>query len=288
VLAGNAETIQKTVVSVDLVGYTRIAGLLQDNIDPSAVAELNSQIQEFIDEALKAAGTSRDQAVMTTTGDGAILLFDSAVAADVFSEALHRASEDWNRKRIEGAKRWFRAGAATGQVTRRSGEDGRYDYAGMTIVIAVRLEAASRPGEFLMDVPTYDSLPGKMRTRYDPEETVAGKRDERFLARRRKIVGAAPSITTTPPQPPPSRPGADSRREAVRLVNTIEESEVEKLIVLIAMPAENQPSKSQTLEQRRTAVLNWAATSARGCGVERLLGELKFIEQMRGSGLTGR
>src|SRR5271166_6447693 len=165
------ETINKTIVDVDLVDYTSIAQFLQQSLGPSAVAQLNSQIQELINEALNAAGTSRDQAVMTTTGDGAILLFDSAEAAHVFSGALHRASEEWNRGKDTRTQRWFRAGAATGQLTRTLAEDGRYSYSGTTIIDAVRLETASRPGEFLIDVPTYDLLPQEMRRLYGPEET---------------------------------------------------------------------------------------------------------------------
>ena len=43
-----------TVVELDLVDYTHIAYLLQESIGVDAVNELNKQIQNYIDQGLKA------------------------------------------------------------------------------------------------------------------------------------------------------------------------------------------------------------------------------------------
>jgi len=285
VVTGTVEVLDRTVVEVDLVGYSTIARVLEENTSTSTVAELNAQIQVYIDAALAAAGTNRGIAVMTTTGDGAILLLDSAEKAHKFAGALHSASEDRNRKVMEaGAKHWFRAGAATGRVTRRVLEDGRADYAGATIGNAVRLEGASRPAEFLIDVRTYDLLPDHLRSLYGPEEMVAGKRDEKFLARRWSVVAEAPKVRPVT-QPSSTPAGNDGRRQAVVQMDDLEESELEKLIVLTDMPYDKKPSRSEAFEHRKAAVLSWS-TSPHGSGVQRLLDEMLFIRQARAPAVT--
>jgi hypothetical protein len=70
--------MNKTVLELDLVGYSTIGDNLEQGLDVTTISQLNRQIQSFVDEGLKAVGVSRDNTVMATTGDGAILVFDSA------------------------------------------------------------------------------------------------------------------------------------------------------------------------------------------------------------------
>jgi class 3 adenylate cyclase len=177
--------MNKTVLELDLVGYSSSAAILEENTGSGAVAELNEQIQSLIDQGLSAVGAQRERTVMATTGDGAILLFDKAEHAHRFATTVHEATRVHNSGKTEpSAKRLFRMGAATGDVTIRPRPDGGADMAGVTIARAVRLEAAARPGEMLVDALTFDSLPPALRDLYGGEEKIRGKRTEQFAARR--------------------------------------------------------------------------------------------------------
>ncbi|HEX8199937.1 MAG TPA: AAA-like domain-containing protein, partial [Isosphaeraceae bacterium] len=187
------------------------------------------QIQDFVDLGLRAVGASRTTTFVKTTGDGAILAFDEAAHAHEFAQAVYQATQDHNADRTEAsARRSFRMGAATGEVTLVPLDGGGRDIAGTTIANAVRLEAASHPGELLIDLPTYDRLPPPWQRLYGPPEEVRGKREERFLARRAVLIPAAEQ-TRRPRQhgqgpPPPAMPGptpeepAPPPRAALKLV----------------------------------------------------------------------
>jgi class 3 adenylate cyclase len=186
-----ADTLVKTVLELDLVGYSDIARVYQQGHGSSWVADLNRQIQDFVDGGLRAVGANRAATVVKTTGDGAILVFDEAGQAHEFAQAVHQATRHHNADKTEAsARRSFRMGAATGEITLVPLDGGGRDIAGTTIAVAVRLEAASRPGELLIDLATYDRLPVKWKRQYGPQEDVAGKRDERFQARRSVMIPA--------------------------------------------------------------------------------------------------
>jgi class 3 adenylate cyclase len=186
-----ADTLVKTVLELDLVGYTDIARVYQQGHGSQWVADLNRQIQDFVDVGLRAVGANRATTFVKTTGDGAILVFDEARHAHEFAQAVYQATRHHNADKTEAsAQRFFRMGAATGEITLVPLDGGGRDIAGMTIANAVRLEQASHPGELLIDPATYDPLPTKWKRQYDPQEEVAGKRDERFQARRSVMIPA--------------------------------------------------------------------------------------------------
>ena len=175
----------RTVVDLDLVEYSTVARILEQSTGAKAVAMLDAQIQRFVDVALAQVGLSREQSVIRSTGDGALLLFEEAADAHRFAEAVHSVTSRHNADLTEpSAKRWFRMGAATGDVSLPLRTDPESEVAGLTIVNAVRLEAASRPGELLVDHGTYQRLPATLQLRYSPEERVAGKRKEILRVRR--------------------------------------------------------------------------------------------------------
>ena len=110
--------VMKTVVELDLVGYSEKASTLEEQFDAALVVQFNEHIQEFVDRGLAAVGSQRKGTVMATTGDGAIFsTFDSADDAHRFAVEVHNATQKHNaQKKQASAKRWFRVGIATGDL----------------------------------------------------------------------------------------------------------------------------------------------------------------------------
>ncbi len=101
---------------------------------------------------------------------------------------VHEACRVHNHgKSVPAARRWFRIGIATGDLVLETLGATR-KMAGSVIARAVRLEAAANIGEILADTDTYAALPREIQARYGAEERIAGKRDEKFPARRCVIV----------------------------------------------------------------------------------------------------
>jgi class 3 adenylate cyclase len=175
----------KTVLELDLVGYSTIADMLEQGLGVETSPQLNRQIQSFVDQGLQSVKLTRDATVMQTTGDGAILVFDKPSLAHVFANAVHQATRTHNAtKDADIGKRIFRIGIATGDLVMEPKANGGFDIGGMTIARAVRLEAKARPGEVLCDPETFAGLTAKQQKLYSARETVTGKRDETFPAHR--------------------------------------------------------------------------------------------------------
>ena len=174
----------KTVVELDMVGYSDIARELQENLDVSVVAILNEKIQEFVDVGLEAVNKTREKVVKATNGDNAVIVFENASDAHLFAKAVHEYTQNYNAQR-EGlsAKRWFRIGCATGELN-----EGGVQGVGIVIATAYRLEAEAKPGQLLIDTETYDALAAEQKKHYSDVEQVSGKRDEKFRVRRWEIV----------------------------------------------------------------------------------------------------
>ena len=62
----------KTVVELDLRGYSDIARELEEQFSAEIVAKFNDQIQGFVDVKLQAVSIPREQTMIATTGDSAI------------------------------------------------------------------------------------------------------------------------------------------------------------------------------------------------------------------------
>ncbi|WP_166302398.1 hypothetical protein [Bradyrhizobium sp. 2S1] len=179
----------KTVVELDLVRYSDVARIIEENLGAALVLKFNDQIQNFVEAGLKAVKLKRNKVVLATTGDGAILAFEQAAQAHHFAVAVHEAAQVHNSGRtIASAIRWFRIGGATGELHMQPRDGGGQEIAGTVIATAVRLEAAARPGQFLIDEVTYSALGKNLQALYGPKETVSGKRNEKFAARRCTVV----------------------------------------------------------------------------------------------------
>lgn len=240
----------RTVVEIDLVGYSDVCRTLEENVGVAVVAQFNEQIQDFVDAGLGAIKIEREQAVFATTGDGAILAFHHPGDAHKFAAAVHAASDAHNAKRtVASAKRWFRIGAATGDLYQRPRRGGGQEIAGTVIANAVRLEAAARPGQIVADAATFGGLPPDLRSLYGPEESVTGKRDERFTARRCTIVAYAPAAD--------SPPTIQSVLDLLDRLNP--RDQLDRLMLVIGMPPQHRPPNTLTLYHRQDAILDWVA-----------------------------
>ena len=170
----------KTVLELDLVGYSDKARELEEHLGVELVMRFNDQIKEFISNGLKSAGVAEQDAIVQSTGDGAIVVLDTPEQAHRLAEAVNTAVTKHNLTRtVESARRWFRIAAATGEIEIRG-----KDLGGTTIANSVRLESAGEAGHFLVDLPTWNALPAQMQSKYLPVEEIRGKRDELIPARR--------------------------------------------------------------------------------------------------------
>ena len=240
----------KTVVELDLVGYSDVCRTLEENIDTEVVARFNEQIQQFVDAGLTAVEAEREHVVMATTGDGAIVAFDDPSDGHAFATAVLKAAEAHNAKRtVASSQRWFRVGLATGDLYRQPRDAGGHVIAGTVIANAVRLEAAARPGQLVADAATFASLPAEVQALYGPEEMVPGKRDERFAARRCTIVG----YTAAKDSPP-------TIQSVLDLFDRLNpRDQLERVMLLVGLPAQHRPPDTLELFRRQDKILDWAA-----------------------------
>ena len=205
--------MKKTIVELDLKGYSDIARELEEHLSAEVVMKFNDQIQSMVDAGLKAVGVQRAQAVMATTGDGAILAFDQPETGHHFGQAVHSECRVHNHeKSVIQARRWFRIGIATGDLVLEETGTSR-KMAGSVIARAVRLEAAGSIGEILIDADTYSALPKPLQACYGSRELISGKREEKFPAYRYVVVphnltGSTAKVAAEPAAPAKS-PGLD-------------------------------------------------------------------------------
>jgi len=196
VLSKDHSTTIKVIVELDLARYSEIAMDLNLRNGASGVKKLERQIQEWVKQAIRFVGVEVKDALLRTTGDGALLAFDHADQATRFAQHLHESASECNQgRRHQLDQRYFRIGIASGSIllgvaTYEKGAE--MEIAGMAVAKAVRLEAACRTGEVLVDIGTWALLSDEEKQLYGDEEIVRGKRTELISARRRRVVRAAP------------------------------------------------------------------------------------------------
>ena len=241
--------MKKTIVELDLVGYGNLVKILEENLDAKIVPYLNEQIQEFVNAGLIAVGKTREEVVMANNGDNAVIVFDDANHAHTFAEAVHQATQLHNNNKTEpSAKRWFRIGAATGELA----QEGNSKLTGYVIVRAYRLEADAKPGEFLVDLDTYDAFLPELQQKYGSKETVSGKYNESFSARRCKMIDSALTTTAT-------------EATVIGVLDLFDQLEprdqILRAMTIINMPQEHRPPDTLTIFQRQEKILDWAANN---------------------------
>lgn len=264
----------RTVLDLDMVGYSTVARAMDAGGDAEGVRALNARIQRFVDAGLRGVGRSREHTVMAETGDGAILVFDAPAEAHRFAAAMFAALAPAAAGPAVPFAFHFRVGAATGRLVLER-RPGGYRMAGLVIAHAVRLQTAAGAGTLLVDQATFDALPRELQDRYSPEEVVRGKRDETFVARR-CALGAAPAAPMPPPLAPASAVGIN-RREVVELIAKISHSaKLDRLMFLLEMPVDAQPPLTLSHGDRQEQVLKWV-TLPQGPGLARLVEEVRWL-----------
>ena len=185
------EPLQRTVVVVDLVRYSDIVKSLQlgQKFGANATLLLNNQIQSLIQQSLKACGATPD-CFVKSTGDGAILQFESPTVAEHFAATLHHLSFDQHCASATNPYEWrsFRVGICTGEVVL-----GPNEIAGAIVGFATRLESAAEAGEIVIETNSWVQLTSERQTLYRAEEVLKVKpHDPIFAVRRRRVVAPPP------------------------------------------------------------------------------------------------
>lgn len=190
-MGGESSTIvRRTIVELDLVGYSDIARYLEEHLGANAVMQLNKQIQSFVDEGLLAVNIPRSQAVNSKAGDNAIVVFEQVSAAHRFAEAFHRITEQYNSGKTEvSAERHFRLGISTGDIAIEGNE-----IAGTTIIDSCRLEAGGDKGHILICSNTLEELSAQERNSYVGPEILKDKRGKEHSVYRYVVVEEDKSV----------------------------------------------------------------------------------------------
>jgi class 3 adenylate cyclase len=276
-------------VELDLIGYSTICDLLEEAAGVDAIANLNKDIQAFVDVGLESIDAERPQVVMQTTGDGAILVLDRPADAHRFAEAVHAATRKHNqRKNRPVGKRVFRVGAATGDLAIEPKPSGGFEIAGMSIARAVRLEGKSSPGGLLVDPDTFEGLTGEQQQLYAAAEQVAGKRDEMFTAFRCVmdpraaqdvayfLAQAKQNQQAKPIEPATRGVRREERREILKRLEILKPRQFADLIFLLEIPLNRRPPDTLELERQKQHILGWAEEEQQ---LEDLLFELRELQR---------
>lgn len=250
------ESSKLTVAFVDLVGYSKMAAILENIAGSAAIATFNSAIQRTLDGALLASSLVRRECVVMTTGDGAILRFDEPRKAIEFAFALTDASSVHNANVQDlNAHHHFRTGIATGEVAIDTDAKQGNGLGGMAIVRAARLEGKAPPDGALIDLETWQGLIEDQRNRFVGPELVQGKRGEAFSAFR---FGNYPDSVESHLPPAVRKSGSQKRRALTLLDRLLTAAQVDRLVITMEIPLNQVPSPRLTLEERGLDILNWA------------------------------
>jgi len=179
---------------VDLWHYGELVRLASDVAGISGVEEINQQIETLIKESVEALGTPLEDALIVIVGDGATLVFDVPAQAYKFAEELHRRTAAQNAaKRGPEGNKYFRVGVRLGDILlRKMTIDGKFialNLVGTTVVDAVRLQEASRPGGVVVCAESFAELPSALQVGLSPQGDVKGKHPVEVIpAHRGQIV----------------------------------------------------------------------------------------------------
>jgi hypothetical protein len=100
------------IVEIDRAEYSRAAKVTKDLLGPEGLDILNKKTQSYIDFGLNAVGRSRDEFVLPSRGDDAIIFFDAAVLVHNFAKAVHEHTQNVNDTVEPEYRCWFRIGCS--------------------------------------------------------------------------------------------------------------------------------------------------------------------------------
>jgi class 3 adenylate cyclase len=278
--------MRKTILELDMVGYSSVARMLEQSLGPAAVFNLNQSVQTLVHRGLAETKLDSPDTVLLTTGDGAILAFDYAEQAHRFAEAFHATAREYNEAKTEvSAKRVFRTGAATGEIYLQRLGTGGFDFSGITIADAVRLEAQAKPGELLIDNNTFSNLPPFMQSLYHGEEEVRGKRNEVYKAHRYTIDPGAPQQLGPVKDEYVSKPISGEENEfedgfgrldfldqMERLCNAA--GAIIRLMQAMSIPMAQRPPDTLNCVQQCSIIFDWAEVRNKICELKQFVQRL--------------
>lgn len=142
------------IVSADIVGYSRLIDLDE--------AGTHGRVMALI-EALKALVGRRGGRIIKTTGDGALVTFDSVVDAVECAIAAQRELADTTGGVPAERRLYLRIGVNLGDIIL---EDG--DVYGQGVNIAVRLQEVAKSGSVYVSRGAVEQARGKLAARFEP------------------------------------------------------------------------------------------------------------------------
>jgi adenylate cyclase len=187
------------IVSVDIVGYSRLTDLDERGTHARVKALL---------EALNELITKHGGKTIKTTGDGALVTFDSIVhavecAIEAQAELAQRPDDAPDPLKLK-----MRIGVNLGDIIVDGG-----DVYGHGVNIAVRLQEVAQTGSVYVSRAVVDYVQGKIAARFDPVGKIALKNILEPVEAFKVVAGAAPERVLPPP--PKRRPSIKQLSGAV-------------------------------------------------------------------------
>lgn len=168
---------RRTLVKLDVVEYADIVKIIEGKSNAKITSLLNNKIQGFVTRALNIIDCD-SRLILKTEGDSALVCFQDPCQAHKFAVTIHEITKKENIGKPESLKIVFRIGCATGELD-------LVTYDGYLNAIAYRLESRSEQGGILINRDMFDELSSDLKSQYDIEQVVEGKRlSEIFYARR--------------------------------------------------------------------------------------------------------
>ena len=146
------------IVSADIVGYSRLIDLDE--------AGTHNRVMALI-EALKALVTRHGGRIVKTTGDGALVTFDSVVDAVECAIEAQRALSDDDADVPPARRLCLRIGVNLGDIIVDGG-----DVYGQGVNIAVRLQEVAKSGAVYISRGAVDQARGKFLARLQCEHSL--------------------------------------------------------------------------------------------------------------------
>jgi len=249
----------------EIADFIRIMGhkpeiTTHDYLKKSALRKIEDEITGLLRESLFEIQIDSEEAIITTTGDGAILLFDRAVDAHKFAIALHLISKENNDSKSRNLKnRWFQIGASSGWLYRERHEGKSYDISGHNVAKAIYLRNAAKPGEVLVDLETYNQFHSTYQVLYK-EERMPFKLNTPLWYRRFAVYSEvdgerrAPECTIV-------NEAAGKSYSIHQLLDLIPERNISRLIYLMEMPIAEVPPNRLSPSERMNYIFKWAEQS---------------------------
>lgn len=183
------------IVQIDLSAYSDMTTLIttlakQDLSHVRCIYWLNVRILRFIHQAVRATPAGSEDNILSSSGDGALLYFDTVNHAHHFAEVLYHQTTAYNLCRANTVQFHFRVGIAYGPVILSSvvthDQQTRQDVrGGLPLIHAARSEAAGQPDEVVITSRAFRELADDLKPLYHGPHPVTVKHAEQHEVYRR-------------------------------------------------------------------------------------------------------